>query len=87
MAKNNTPTATGRRRTTKQSAPLIADGVTIAATTTEAADRTAGDTVTHEPSYDDIARTAYQRYLSRGGVDGGDFDDWVEAERELRSRR
>jgi hypothetical protein len=39
------------------------------------------------PTYDEIAEAAYQRYLRRGGGDGHDFDDWVEAERELRSRR
>ena len=38
-------------------------------------------------SYDDIAEAAYHRFLNRGGQDGGDIDDWVEAERELRSRR
>ncbi len=38
------------------------------------------------PSPEDIAEAAYHRYLSRGGHDGADFDDWVEAERELRSR-
>ena len=39
------------------------------------------------PRYDEIAEAAYLRYLRRGGYDGGDFDDWVEAERELRQRR
>jgi hypothetical protein len=39
------------------------------------------------PSYDEIAEAAYLRYLRRGGGDGQDFDDWVEAERELKSRR
>jgi hypothetical protein len=39
------------------------------------------------PTYDDIAQAAYQRYLSRGGGDGRDFDDWIEAERDLRTRR
>ena len=46
-----------------------------------------GAPTTDGPSYDEIAEAAYHRYLSRGGQDGGDFDDWVEAERELRSRR
>ncbi len=87
MAKKNTPTTTGRRRTKKPTAPPTLEGVTIAAMTSEAADRASGQTVVHEPSYDEIARTAYQRYLNRGGFDGGDFDDWVEAERELRTRR
>ena len=40
-----------------------------------------------DPTYDEIAEAAYRRYLSRGGTHGRDFDDWVEAERELRSRR
>jgi len=39
------------------------------------------------PTYDEIAEAAYHRYLRRGASDGQDLDDWVEAERELRSRR
>ena len=39
------------------------------------------------PGYDEIAEAAYHRFLRRGGQDGGDVDDWIEAERELRSRR
>lgn len=33
---------------------------------------------------DDIARRAYQLYERRGGEHGHDWDDWFEAERELR---
>jgi len=40
-----------------------------------------------DPTYDEIAEAAYQRYLQRGGADGRDFDDWLEAERELKARR
>ena len=40
-----------------------------------------------EPSEQDIRMRAYQRYLERGGSHGRHFDDWVEAERELRERR
>lgn len=36
-----------------------------------------------EKSRDRIALRAYELYLARGGVDGGDFDDWIAAEREL----
>jgi hypothetical protein len=39
-----------------------------------------------QPSYQEIAEAAYQRYLRRGGVDGQDFDDWLAAERELIAR-
>jgi hypothetical protein len=37
-----------------------------------------------EPSEEAIRLRAYQRYLERGGGDGRDFEDWLEAERELR---
>ena len=40
----------------------------------------------YQPNYDEVARAAYHRYLSRGGIDGRDFDDWIEAERELAAR-
>ena len=38
----------------------------------------------HEPTEDDIRRRAYERYLERGGGQGTDFQDWLEAERELK---
>jgi Protein of unknown function (DUF2934) len=38
------------------------------------------------PSEDDIRVRAYHRYLERGGVHGMAFDDWLEAERELKLR-
>ena len=37
-----------------------------------------------EPSEEEIRMRAYRRYLERGGSDGRDFDDWLEAERELK---
>jgi len=40
-----------------------------------------------EPTEDDIRNRAYHRYLERGGSHGGDFDDWVEAEKDLKSSR
>ena len=52
-----------------------------------AADTARGNTGNIEPSYNEIAEAAYQRYLSRGGAHGQDVDDWMEAERELRARR
>jgi len=32
---------------------------------------------------DRVAMRAYELYLARGCADGGDFDDWLAAEREL----
>jgi hypothetical protein len=40
-----------------------------------------------EPSVDDIRMRAYQRYLERGGREGMAFDDWLEAERDLRNKK
>jgi hypothetical protein len=40
-----------------------------------------------EPSEEDIRLRAYHRYLERGGNHGMDFDDWLEAERDLKNER
>ena len=37
-----------------------------------------------EPSDEAIRIRAHQRYLERGGGHGMDFEDWLEAKRELR---
>jgi|SRR5439155_21461295 len=39
------------------------------------------------PSEEDIRQRAYERYLERGGGHGMDFEDWLEAERELKSQK
>ena len=52
-----------------------------------ASDMSSSNDGSDDPTYDEIAEAAYQRYLQRGGGDGRDFDDWLEAERELKARR
>ena len=37
--------------------------------------------------HDRVAQRAYELYLERGGADGGDFDDWLAAEREVNAAR
>jgi Protein of unknown function (DUF2934) len=32
---------------------------------------------------DDVARRAYELFLARGGTEGHDVQDWLEAERQL----
>jgi hypothetical protein len=32
---------------------------------------------------DDVARRAYELFLARGGAEGHDVEDWLEAERQL----
>lgn len=39
------------------------------------------------PDPERIAERAYQKYIERGGSDGRDLDDWLEAERELARTR
>jgi len=36
-----------------------------------------------DPLTEAIARRAYELFLERGGEDGHDVDDWLQAEREL----
>ena len=85
MAKKNsngTDAATPRRAPARRTAKSEPQGVIDTAP-----DRSgSAPDAPSEPSYDDIAQAAYQRYLSRGGSDGRDFDDWIEAERELARR-
>ncbi|HEY6362333.1 MAG TPA: DUF2934 domain-containing protein [Vicinamibacterales bacterium] len=98
MAKKNTEgtaaaprRASTTRRSTKKdpaAAPVDIASVTPVEPIDSAADMEGVSAEsTNQPTYDDIAQEAYQRYLSRGGSDGRDFDDWIEAERELVRRR
>ena len=57
---------------------------TRAATATAAEQAPVGPT---EVSDEDIRRRAYERYQQRGGNHGRHFDDWVEAEKELRNKK
>ena len=38
------------------------------------------------PTDDQVAQSAYFRWLNRGGGDGRDLEDWLEAEKNLRKR-
>jgi hypothetical protein len=38
---------------------------------------------THPPTQEEIALRAYHIYLQRGGAQGNEFEDWMQAEREL----
>lgn len=40
-----------------------------------------------QPTAAEIAEAAYFRHLNRGGAQGSEFNDWIEAERELKARR
>lgn len=46
-----------------------------------------GDTTVASAERERIAERAYQLYMERGGSDGRDLDDWLEAERELARRK
>ena len=39
------------------------------------------------PDHEDIARRAHEIWRARGGDGGHELDDWLTAERELRSER
>jgi len=75
---------TTRAASTQQRSESVEAAADMAA---PSANAVASDGEGTSPTYDEIAEEAYQRYLRRGGGDGQDFDDWVEAERDLKSRR
>ncbi|HSL23121.1 MAG TPA: DUF2934 domain-containing protein [Vicinamibacterales bacterium] len=54
-----------------------------ATATAALAEMSVGSVATEE----EIARRAYEIYTERGGRDGYDLDDWLQAERELRNAR
>jgi len=75
-----------RSRTQKASEQTPESTITTRADS--AADIVGGSqSMASEPSEEDIRMRAYQRYLERGSGDGRDFDDWLEAERELKGQR
>ena len=79
------PSAPRRRRAPVRPAapPTETAGVSSPDRPDAAADRSRND---GGPQHDEIAEAAYHRYLKRGANDGSDFDDWLEAEQELRNR-
>jgi hypothetical protein len=81
MATRTSKTSTVKAKSDKTSAPKVgrarkvgAGAAAMAATTLESA------------GSDEIAARAYERFCARGYVHGFDVDDWLAAERELRSR-
>ena len=71
----------------KRSAPATSTGSTAAPrkrTTTTPKKKANGAPA---PSEEDIRLRAYHRYLERGGGQGTDFDDWLEAEKDLKATR
>jgi hypothetical protein len=86
------PAQGNRRRTSKVSSeasdrsPATQTMVTTSEEVLANASAGAGAALAAQPTYDEIAQAAYQRYLTRGATDGHDMDDWIEAERELRER-
>ena len=85
--RRRTARATTRSTATTPDA-LIAQPDATPAVARDTADDTPGqgDGPGTAPTYEQIAEAAYHRYLQRGGQDGHDFDDWLDAERSLRTR-
>jgi hypothetical protein len=84
-----TAAKTRSRRKTDAIAPIEAASDAAAGTTTvtaEAAFAALGEVADIHPSHDEIAERAYHIYLERGGKPGDPFEDWLNAERELRGR-
>jgi hypothetical protein len=44
------------------------------------------NTAGFQPTMAEIARRAHEIFLARGGTGGSELDDWLQAERELKTR-
>ena len=55
--------------------------------TTERGPKTPKTVTTRMPTHEEIGKRAYEIYLTRGGAPGREVDDWLEAERQLKSAR
>ena len=98
MAKRTTRTPTrtpGPSKTSDDSVTYTSGSVSVADRATDVGapevnredEATRNESMASEPSEEEIRIRAYRRYLERGAGDGQDFDDWLEAERELKTNR
>lgn len=73
----------------RRAVPTVGPGATEATQTARSAMATDASVEFGSPtaSEEEIARRAYEIYTERGGRDGYDLDDWLQAERELREAR
>ena len=85
-AKSPTPARPRRRTAVANRAEDLARAheVTEAPTINPSSSASRSDSTSFEPSEEAIRLRAYHRYLARGGGHGMAFDDWLEAERELK---
>ena len=94
MAKRTTRSTTPKTPKTPKTSNYSGNSVSESASADQASDMGgSGDDSTRnasmgsEPSEEEIRMRAYRRYLERGGSDGLHFEDWLEAERELKTSR
>ena len=87
MAKRPTTTRSKEASTETAAAPKPKRVRRAAPAAETAAEQTPVGPTKAEPTMDDIRQRAYERYRERGGNHGRHFDDWLEAEKELRSKK
>ena len=87
------PTREGDNTSTEEAAPQSADTFAARAQPDQrhsgagSSPDTAPDPIGSGPTEEEIRYRAYLLYIERGGEHGTDFEDWLNAERELRSRK
>ena len=89
MTTKRTPTATRRTKATTGGARPARKRQSKAdslPTPTHAGAESPSSQTAQHPRHEDVAFAAYTRYLGRQGAPGSDFDDWLQAERELLER-
>ena len=82
------PAPAAKPRTRAAAAPKTANATTPKSNKAVAKGNPAPTSVSHapEPTDEAIRVRAYHRYLERGGHHGTEFEDWLEARRDLLKR-
>jgi len=78
---------TGRNRTARETQGAATEEQAPQTATTFAAGPRDDASNEYAPTEDEIRYRAYLLYVERGGGHGMDFEDWLQAERELKNRR
>jgi hypothetical protein len=79
---NEDRTTSARRKNRKPEIQPVATLASVPRVSGEISNRV--ESFAREPSHDEIARRAYQLYEARGGEPGRDWEDWLQAEEQLR---
>jgi hypothetical protein len=86
VQRNENMSTPRRRRNDQEPLNQVVGMLATVPTTTGEIPNPVENLASRESTHEEIARRAYQLYEERGGEHGRDWEDWFQAERDLRQR-